>query len=124
MSGHLLNGVKQSLGDVPGIALANKDDLASEWEVTDEDIAKLEESIPVIRTSAKTGEKVDQAFSQLARGMLETSQGAGISETTGPLPSSGAPGRPARIVTRSDSEMLAHILHDLDVLVLKRDGRR
>ncbi len=70
----LMERVRQSLGEVPGIVLANKADLADEWEVTDDDLAKLEETIPVIRTSAKTGDQVNEAFAKLAQGMLETSK--------------------------------------------------
>ena len=66
----LIARVQQSLGEVPGIVLANKADLAAEWEVTQEELSTLEETIPVIRTSAKSGDMVKDAFAQLSREML------------------------------------------------------
>ena len=66
----LIARVQKSLGEVPGIVLANKADLAAEWEVTQEELSTLEETIPVIRTSAKSGDMVKDAFAQLSHEML------------------------------------------------------
>jgi small GTP-binding protein len=56
-------------GDVPHILLVNKADLP--WEVSDAQLATLEATgLPIIRTSAKTGHAVEDAFSALARAMI------------------------------------------------------
>ncbi|MFK7863787.1 MAG: Rab family GTPase [Pseudohongiellaceae bacterium] len=61
---------KEVLGDVPVIVALNKIDLEDQWAVSNEDIAALEENFTVLRTSAKTGQKVESIFNQLATAML------------------------------------------------------
>ena len=57
-----------ALGPVPFIVVVNKSDLQAEWEVTDQDLAELEQrGWRVVKTSAKTGEGVEQTFTTLAR---------------------------------------------------------
>jgi small GTP-binding protein len=59
------------IGDVPHYLLINKADLLPHWQVTEEDIAHIErQGLPILRTSAKTGEGVDDAFTRLAEAML------------------------------------------------------
>ncbi len=59
---------RKEIGPVPFIFLINKSDLADEWEIDSENEAQLAaKHWTVLRTSAKTGEHVDQAFVQLAR---------------------------------------------------------
>jgi len=54
-----------------GILLLNKADLATEWRLNSETERKLAEgNWPVLRTSAKTGEGVEEAFLALARQMV------------------------------------------------------
>jgi small GTP-binding protein len=61
----------QAVGTVPFLLLLNKSDLASEWEIDEQAFFKLaEEGWRVVRTSAKTGEGVEDAFLKLARAML------------------------------------------------------
>ena len=61
----------EAVGPVPFILLLNKADLASEWEIDEQAFFKLaEQGWRVIRTSAKTGEGVEQAFETLTRAML------------------------------------------------------
>jgi len=61
----------QAVGAVPFILLINKADLASEWEIDEQAFFKLaEQGWRVVRTSAKTGEGVEQAFEMLTRAML------------------------------------------------------
>jgi small GTP-binding protein len=56
-------------GNVPHIIVINKADL--DWEITDNQIAALEASgIRIIKTSAKTGQGVEEAFTSLAREMI------------------------------------------------------
>lgn len=53
--------------------LANKSDcLAEEVEVTDADIKKFEEEsgLKVIKTSAKTGENVDESFLDMTKKLI------------------------------------------------------
>lgn len=60
----------ESLGPVPFILAVNKADLRAQWEV---DAAALEERTRagwrIVETSAKTGERVEGAFSTLAQEM-------------------------------------------------------
>lgn len=61
------NGV---LGSVPFVFLLNKSDLESEWQVDERALIRIAElGWPIIRTSAKTGVGVEDAFLRLARDM-------------------------------------------------------
>lgn len=54
-------------GDVPGVWLLNKSDLAPEWELGESELAQLDATgCPVLRTSARSGDNVEQAFALLA----------------------------------------------------------
>ncbi len=58
--------------NAPFIVLVNKADLHEEWEVTGQDIQKLEQlGMTVMKTSAKTGEQVEAAFDRLTRMMMK-----------------------------------------------------
>lgn len=60
----------EKAGPIPCYLLINKNDIATEWEITEEMLAQLtEDNIPYFRTSAKTGESVEKAFTALARAM-------------------------------------------------------
>ena len=55
------------IGPVPFLVLLNKADLVEEWEIPDSQIGDLEHSaLSVVKTSAKTGEGVEEAFQELA----------------------------------------------------------
>ena len=57
---------------VPFVVLVNKQDLESEWEVKESDLQELaERSWYVAKTSAKTGEEVEQAFLRLASQVMQ-----------------------------------------------------
>ena len=59
------------VGEVPFVLVLNKADLANDWRVDDRALWKLaEQGWTVIRTSAKTGEGVEDAFLKLARRMV------------------------------------------------------
>lgn len=59
------------VGEVPFVLVLNKADLATDWRVDDRALWKLaEQGWTVIRTSAKTGEGVEDAFLKLARRMV------------------------------------------------------
>jgi hypothetical protein len=56
---------------VPAVLLVNKCDLAAQWEISADRLAQLAEGgWEIMRTSAKTGENVDAAFSRLTLKML------------------------------------------------------
>jgi len=58
------------IGRVPFLLLLNKADLDREWQVDERALVKLvDEGWRVVKTSAKTGEGVDDAFTTLAREM-------------------------------------------------------
>lgn len=58
------------LGPVPFLLLLNKADLDAEWQVDERALWKIaERGWPVLKTSARTGAGVDEAFSKLARQM-------------------------------------------------------
>jgi small GTP-binding protein len=64
--------VESVLGDVPFLVAINKVDLSATWEVTTDDTKILsEKGWPIIRTSAKEGVAVEEAFSNLASRMLD-----------------------------------------------------
>jgi small GTP-binding protein len=60
------------VGDVPFVLALNKADLAAEWQIDDRALFDVAEAgWPVIRTSAKTGLGVEEAFARITRAMLE-----------------------------------------------------
>jgi small GTP-binding protein len=63
--------VLDAVGGVPHYLLLNKADMLPDWQVTEDDIARLElQGLQVLKTSAKTGEGVEDAFVRLAGAML------------------------------------------------------
>ena len=64
---------QKQLAGVPVVLLVNKLDLIDRWEVSTEDIARLQQSLPTFRTSALAGDSVEDAFATLARAIVERS---------------------------------------------------
>ena len=64
-----ITGVRETVGQVPVVVLANKDDLKERHETRDDEVSAVLSSLDVttMRTSAKTGENVERAFQELAR---------------------------------------------------------
>ncbi|GMU43958.1 MAG: GTP-binding protein [Xanthomonadales bacterium] len=62
---------QKQLAGVPVVMLVNKLDLIAQWEVSTDDIARLQQSLPTWRTSAKAGDGVEEAFAELARRTAE-----------------------------------------------------
>jgi len=59
------------VGTVPFILVLNKADLAEEWRVDDRALWKLAESgWSIVKTSAKTGDGVEDAFMKLTKRMV------------------------------------------------------
>jgi small GTP-binding protein len=58
------------IGRVPFLLLLNKSDLDRDWQIDERTLVKLlDQGWRVVRTSAKTGDGVDEAFTRLAREM-------------------------------------------------------
>ena len=56
---------RRSIGKVPFILVVNKVDLADSWEIDPTALERF--GVPVVRTSAKSGENVEDTFAALAR---------------------------------------------------------
>jgi len=65
--------VEETIGKQPFVLVLNKSDLVHDWEVGERDVAELVgEGWDQIKTSAKTGSGVEDAFHLIARKMLDT----------------------------------------------------
>jgi small GTP-binding protein len=64
-----ITGVRETVGQVPVVVLANKDDLKERHEARDDEVSAILNplDVTIMRTSAKTGENVERAFKELAR---------------------------------------------------------
>jgi small GTP-binding protein len=63
--------VREELGAIPFIFVINKADLVQDWELDPAMESQLTaRNWTILRSSAKTGENVEEAFSQLTRKML------------------------------------------------------
>jgi small GTP-binding protein len=62
---------QQEIGEVPFTLLLNKADLEADWALDEAALAEARENgWQILRTSAKTGQGVEEAFHGLARAML------------------------------------------------------
>ena len=63
--------VKSEIGTVPFLVLLNKADLQESWDLAQEPVDRLADAgWKFIRTSAKTGEGIEEAFQELANRMV------------------------------------------------------
>jgi len=63
--------IREEIGEVPFILVINKADLVQDWELDPAMESQLTaRNWTILRSSAKTGESVDEAFLQLTRKML------------------------------------------------------
>ena len=63
---------QDAIGQVPCIIALNKNDLQGQWEIrSDYETRLIDMGVPVIKTSAKSGQAVEKAFFTLTRMMLE-----------------------------------------------------
>lgn len=68
----LKDRVEKTIGTIPFILVFNKCDIEQEWEIEEKTINDLQkEGFTVIRTSAKTGQGVEEAFRILAEKMIK-----------------------------------------------------
>jgi small GTP-binding protein len=68
-------------GSLPFVLAVNKNDMREEWEVREEDLAALE--WPVYRSSARSGEGVEELFGTLAERMLSRRAVAAVDDDDG-----------------------------------------
>jgi small GTP-binding protein len=70
-AGRLHQTAEQVVGGVPFVVVLNKVDLESEWQVDDRGVWYFaSRGAPIVRTSAKTGDGVEEMFMTLTRAML------------------------------------------------------
>jgi small GTP-binding protein len=62
--------VRGAAGEVPEVLALNKSDLRERWTITEADEQGLASGWDLVRTSAKTGTGVEDAFQRLARATL------------------------------------------------------
>lgn len=55
--------------NLPAVLLINKHDIVGQWEVTPEAIEHARQSLPVLLSSAKSGDGVEQGFLQLGHAL-------------------------------------------------------
>jgi hypothetical protein len=61
-----------AIGPTPSVLAINKSDLAGRWQIDPRIQVRLTaDNLFVVHTSAKTGERVEAAFHQLAAGIME-----------------------------------------------------
>lgn len=64
--------VTKVAGSVPCVLLLNKWDLKDEWELEESSLSSFQEAgVPIFKTSAKTGECVDEAFLALSERLVK-----------------------------------------------------
>jgi hypothetical protein len=67
--------VTDAIGPVPSIVAINKCDLTGQWALGPDDLLRLETAnLPGFQTSAKTGERVEEAFHWLAHETTKTKE--------------------------------------------------
>lgn len=64
----LHEAAQRAIGKVPFILAINKADLADSWEIDPTTLERF--GVPVVRTSAKSGDQVEDTFATLARAMV------------------------------------------------------
>lgn len=70
--------VRSNVGDVPSLLALNKADLADDWALTSNDDASLSGAgLHTLRTSAKSGQGVEDAFHWLAKEVLRAGAARG-----------------------------------------------
>ena len=62
----LLMQSRSLLPDAQAVLLVNKLDLVERWEVAPSTLVELRQTLPVLETSARAGDGVEQAFAELA----------------------------------------------------------
>jgi small GTP-binding protein len=66
--------VRDAAGDVPSVLALNKSDLKDRWALATGDEQALSKAFDLVRTSAKTGDGVEEAFRRIGRATLTTKE--------------------------------------------------
>ena len=66
--------VRQAAGEVPEVLALNKSDLKEHWALSAGDEQALSKAFDLVRTSAKTGEGVEDTFRRIGRATLTTKE--------------------------------------------------
>ena len=64
--------IRRELGPLPSVLVLNKHDLVERWQIQSADLDAFRATSPIVRTSARTGEGVEDAFLELARAILNS----------------------------------------------------
>jgi small GTP-binding protein len=68
----LAERLREAIGPVPFVVVLNKSDCVAAWELADKDIDEMtKHGWSVVKTSAKTGAGVEEAFDRLTDAILE-----------------------------------------------------
>lgn len=66
--------VRQAAGEVPEVLALNKSDLKERWALSTGDEQALSKAFDLVRTSAKTGDGVEETFLRIGRATLTTKE--------------------------------------------------
>lgn len=67
----IVEQIEHEVGDIPKVTTLNKCDLVEDWELSENQLAQLDGlNAPIFRSSAKTGEGVEEAFAALTKLVL------------------------------------------------------
>ena len=66
--------VRDAAGEVPEVLALNKSDLKDRWVMAPADEQTLSKAFDLVRTSAKTGDGVEEAFRRIGRATLTTKE--------------------------------------------------
>ena len=66
--------VREAAGEVPEVLALNKSDLKEQWALGAGDEDALSKAFDLVRTSAKTGDGVEEIFLRIGRAMLTTKE--------------------------------------------------
>ena len=66
--------VREAAGEVPEVLALNKSDLKERWALATGDEQALSKAFDLVRTSAKTGDGVEETFRRIGRAMLATKE--------------------------------------------------
>ena len=66
--------VRQAAGEIPEVLALNKSDLKEKWALSAGDEQALAKAFDLVRTSAKTGDGVEETFLRIGRATLTTKE--------------------------------------------------
>ena len=66
--------MREAAGEVPEVLALNKSDLKERWALAAGDEQALAKAFDLVRTSAKTGDGVEETFRRIGRATLTTKE--------------------------------------------------